>query len=666
MKVLAWIVGILLSLLIVIYVVVFTPIGNSVLKPIIQIQIKEQTKLESSLDVFTLSLSDFNIVVTLNKNNTIAIKGNYSLFSQAFDVSYKVTLEELETLKSLTQTQLQSSFHTNGTLKGDLAFIKIEGFSDVASSNTKYDIELTDFNPTSIIATVDTLKLDALLYMLNQKAYASADVNVDVNFKNITPHKLDGVITLVTKSGHLNSKVLKNDFNITIPKKTAFAMNLDAKLAGDDLNYNYILNSNLAKLTSSGNVVPEPLALNIKYGVNVQELALLKPISGADVRGSLKLNGKVKGSKEKLTVDGKTDFAYSNTTFEAILKEFKPKSIQANVKGLQLQRALYMVKQPHYADGLFDLVVNISNADMKNLQGSVKATIRKGLVDSQYMTKAYEFNSTMPRTTFNAKTYTTLNKNLVNTKVDFNSNLADLDVKSALFNMKDGSIKSDYVVKAHNLDKFFFATQRHMKGSIVANGTLKKAKDLDFTMHSNVAGGALDAKLHNDDFHADINSLQTLDILDMLIYPKIFKSSIKGVLDYNLAQAKGVFNAKLINGKFTHNQVLDLAKQYANTDMYKETFKGDVNAKINKENIVASLDLKSNRSSIQTKETKLNSLTKKIDSKIDINANGNPFIVYLSRTTDNPKVDVDANKLIQREATKAVQKEATKFLKSFF
>jgi len=666
MKILAWLVGILLSVIVIVYVVVFTPIGNSLLKPIIQTQVKEQTKLESSLDVFSLSLSDFDIVLTLNKNNTIALKGKYSLFSQSFDVNYSVKLEELKTLKPLTQTQLQSSFHTDGTLNGDLDLIKIHGLSDVALSNTQYDVVLTDLNPTSIIATIDTLKLDSLLYMLNQKAYANADVNLDVNFKNVTPHKLDGAIALVTKDGHLNTKVLKKDFNITIPKSTAFAMNLDAKLAGDDVDYTYILNSNLAKVTSSGNVVPQPLAMNITYGVNVRELALLKPMSGADVRGSLKLNGKVKGTKEKLIVNGKTDFAYSNTTFKAMLEEFKPKTVQANVKGLQLQRALYMVKQPHYADGLFDLVVNISDADMKNLQGSVASTIRNGLVDSKYMTKAYEFNSTMPRTTFNAKTYTTLNKNRVDTKVDFNSNLADLDVKSAKFDMKDGSIKSDYLVKAHNLDKFFFVTQRHMKGSIVANGTLQKAKDLDFTMHSNIAGGSLDAKLHNDDFHADINSLQTLDVLDMLIYPKIFKSSIKGVLDYNLAKAKGVLNTKLINGKFTHNQVLDLAKQYAHTDMYKEVFKGDVNAKINKENIVASLDLKSNRSSIITKGTKLNSLTKKINSKIDINANGNPFIVYLSRTTDNPKVDVDANKLIKKEATKAVQKEATKLLKSFF
>jgi hypothetical protein len=148
----------------------------------------------------------------------------------------------------------------------------------------------------------------------------------------------------------------------------------------------------------------------------------------------------------------------------------------------------------------------------------------------------------------------------------------------------------------------------------------------------------------------------------MLIYPKIFKANIDGKLDYNIAAAKGEFNGLLSNGKFTRNQVLDLTKQYAHIDLYRQIFKGDVNAKINKEHILASLDLKSNTSSIKTKNTKLNSKTKRINSVIDINANGNPLVVKLSGSVEKPKVSVDASKIIQKEATKAITKELQKHL----
>jgi hypothetical protein len=659
MKYLTWLLGMLLLIVATIYIVAFTGFGNSILRPIIEDKIKEQTKLDSKLEVFSVSMNDFKIVLQLNKNNTIAAQGSYSLFSQSFNIKYKVDLQELTTLQPLTSTQLQDSFFTDGTVKGNTKLFTVLGKSDVAKSKTDYKVVMSEMNPSSIIATVEKADLESLLHILNQKPYASADVSLDVNFKNITQHKLDGDIRLITNKGKLNSQVMKKDFNITIPP-TAFAMHLNAKLKGDAVDYTYVLNSNLAKITSAGNVIPQPLHVKAKYALHVKELAVLKPITSADIRGKLNLDGTVVGNKEKMTIDGKSDIASSNTTFLAVLHDFAPKSVEADIKKLKLQKLLYMVKQPHYADALFDMHVKIINADPENLNGVVTSKIMKGLVDSKYVTKAYAFKSMMPKTTFSATTYTTLNKNSIVTKLNFISNLANFDIAKAHFDTKDASLKSDYKVKVHNLDRLYFATQKHLKGALAANGELKKAKDLDFTLLCNIAGGKLDAKLHNDDFVANLKALQTLDILDMLLYPKVLKSSIDGKLVYNLADSKGDFKGFITKGEFTRNQVLDLTKQYAHIDLYKQRFKGDIDAKINKEKIVASLDLKSNSSSITTKNTKINTQANTIDSKIEINANGNPLTITLRGNINKPKIGIDAKKIIKKEATKAIKKEVEK------
>jgi len=665
MKYLTWLLGVLTAAIAVIYVMAFTSFGNSIIGPIIEKQIKEQTKLDAKFEVFSLSMSDFKIILHLTKNNTIQAQGSYSLFAQSFDIQYIVDLKKLQTLQPLTSVQLQDSFFTDGTVKGDTDLFTVLGKSDVAKSKTNYKIVMTKMNPSSIIAKIDKANLKSLLHMLNQKSYASADIDLDVNFKNITPHKLDGDITLVTKKGKLNAKVMKKDFNITIPP-TAFAMNLNAKLKGDDVDYTYILDSNLAKITSAGNVVPDPLKVNTKYALHVKELAVLKPITSADIRGKLNLSGTVNGTKEKMLIKGKSDLASSDTTFTAQLHDFAPKSIEADIKKLKLQQLLYMVKQPHYADALFDMNVKIINADPKNLNGVVTSKISQGLADSKYITKAYEFKSMMPRTTFDATTYTTLNKNIIDTKLNFISNLANFDVKQARFDTKDTSLKTDYKVKIHDLNKLYFATQKHLKGALAANGELKKAKDLDFTLLSNVAGGKLDAKLHNDDFVANLNALQTLDILDMLLYPKVLKSSIDGKLVYDLADSKGDFKGFIKNGEFTRNQVLDLTKQYAKIDLYKQRFKGNVDARINKEKILASLDLKSNTSSIIAKNTKIDSKANTIDSKIAINANGNPLTITLRGNINKPKIGMDAKQTIKKEVEKRIGKDVGKLLKGLF
>lgn len=841
MKFLAWFVGIVLLLVAVVYVVAFTSFGNSLVAPVIEGKIKEQTKMDSKLEVFSLSMSEFEILLKIDNDNKIHAKGNYSLFSQSFNVAYKVTLEKLQNLKPLTNAPVQGTFHTDGTVKGNMAFLEVDGKSDVAKSDTSYHVELTDFNPTSIIASIKEADLVALLNLGGQKAYASAEINLNINFKNITPHVLDGDISLKTKNGKLNASLMKKDFKIDMPQ-TAFNMNLDAKLKGDDIDYDYSLSSNLANITSAGKIVPEPLGTDIKYnvdiqelavlqpitnapfkgpfatsgtvkgnqqsmivnglsnvaqsdtrytinlvefapksviasikgakvskllhmlgqpnfassdldadikltsldpknlagyadlklingllnspvmnevykvnipkttfsstshvdlkgknidykilfdsnlatlnssgnivpdtmgmnltyGVDIQELAVLKPITGADVRGPFKLNGKVKGDKNKLTVDGKSDVAASDTSFEAILADFKPASVKATMKNLKLAKVLYMVNQPHYADGVFSLDVDIPDARSGMLKGIVLSNIKDGVLDSAYITKEYKFKSAMPTTSFKLATNTSLNGDIVDTKVDLDSSLASFNIKQARMNLKDGSLVSDYVTTIPDLDKLYFASERHLLGGISVNGELKHAKDLDLSLHSKVAGGNVDGKLHNDDFHADLTSLQTLDIFKMLIYPEVLKSSLNGVLDYNIAKEKGTFKAKLTDGKFTQNQMLTLVKQFGGVDLYVQEFKGDVVADINKENIVASLDLNSNSSSIKTKDTRLNSKTKQIDSKIEINANKNPLTITLSGNASAPKVSIDAQKIIEKEATKAIQKQVGNLLQGLF
>jgi hypothetical protein len=656
MKIVSWLIGLVAVLVIGVYVVAFTSTGNAILQPIIEKKINEATKLDTKLKTFSLSMSEFEIFLELDASNNVHLKGDYSLFAQSFDIAYWIKLNKLESLKSLTNAPLKGAFLTDGTVKGDLAFLKVDGKSDLASSDTTYHVELTDLNPTSIIAKIKNADLASLLELGGQKRYAKAKLNVDINFKNITPHQLDGDITLATIDGKLNTELMNKDLNLTIPK-TDFSMVLDAKLKGDDVDYRYVLNSNLAKITSDGNIVPQPLKTDIKYALDIKELAVLKPITKADVRGPFRLNGSVKGTKEKMVVDGVSDVASSDTTFVAVLKNFEPATLKASMKNLQLAKVLYMVKQPHYADGIFTLDLKMDNLKAGALKGVVVSSIKNGLLDSNYMTKAYEFKSHMPRTTFKLDTLTKLNGDIADTKVDLKSSLASFDIKQARVNLKDGSIVSDYTTTVADLNKLFFATQKHLKGSIKATGELKKAKDLDLTMHSDVAGGAIDVKLHNDDLHADLKSLQTLEALKMLIYPQMFKSSLNGVLNYNIVAQKGKFKGDLLDGHFTRNNMLDLVQQYGRVDLYKESFKGDVSADINKEKILASFSLKSNTSSIVTKGTKLDTKKNTVKSKIDIVANKHPLSVKLSGDISAPKIKIDANKIIKDKAKEKIMKK---------
>ena len=665
MKVLAWFLVLVMIMVGAVYFIAFTPKGNSIVQPIVEEKINESSDLNAKISTFVVTSSEFEIFIELDEDNTIYAKGAYDLFSQSFNATYDVKLKKLENLEKLTKKPLKGPFNTNGKAAGDLAFMEIDGVSDIALSQTTYHIELTDLDPTSIIAKIENADLVTLLELAGEKPYAKAKLDVDVNFKNITPHELDGDILLVTRNGKLNTPLMNKELDLNIPK-TDFTMQLDAKLKGDDVDYTYTLKSTLAKITSNGIITPEPLKLNLKYNVDVKELAVLQPITNADIRGPLNLHGTVKGTKELLTVNGMSDVASSDTIFSVVLKDFKASSLEATIKNLQLQKALHMAKQPHYADGLFDLNAKVSNLKEGNLKGTVIANIKNGLANSKYITKEQKFKTPMPKTRFSLNSYTILDGDFADTKLDLESTLAHIDIEKARYNLKDKSLESDYTVNVPKLNNLYFVLERRIKGSLKAEGTVKKTKDLVVTLHSKIAGGILDAKLFNDDLQADIKSVQTIDAMNMFAYPAIFKSSLNGTLAYNTKEKIGKFKGSLVDGGFENNMAFSMMKQYAQIDMYKQKFKGDVSADISKEIVFASFDLRSNSSSIKTVNTKINSHTNQIKSKIEIVASNNPITVVLSGNKSAPKVTIDAGDMAKEKMKQEAKKQLGNFLQKLF
>ncbi len=835
------ILGIFVSIILALYTLVFTSLGNSMLQPIIQEKINEATMLNTKLETFKLNSNSLNILLALTPENKITVVGNFALLSQNFNISYRLRLEELKALKPLTKTVLNGKFHTEGSVIGNLAKIDIKGTSDIASSDTSYDITLRDFNPSSIKAVIDgakteellaiigkapyalsslhvdanmssinpenlqgdvkiqlldgkidtalmkrdfnitipktafslnqtahlrakdinydmtfnsnlaqilssgtispkplktdlsyelnfkelalfkpitnaplrgpfstkgtvkgneklmqvlgesdiaqslstydielkelkpskvlanikNAKLEKLLYMAGQNAYATALLNADIKLQDLNPKNLLGSANITLKNGQINSKLMKKDFNITLPK-TTFALDSNTDLKGKDIDYSIDLNSNLAKIGSEGQIKPQTMAMDLSYKLNIEMLELLKPITNAPLRGEFNLQGTAKGDKKLLHVKGTSDLANSKTSFDVNLEKFKPKQINADIKNLQLSKLLYMIEQPHYLkNGVLNTKIRIKDAQEGKLDGTITNTISKGLVDGKTTAKNFDFTK-MPRITFDAKTSSTLKGSVIESNVDVNSNILTLDVKSAKVDLKDSSIKSDYVMKLPDLSKLYFATAQEMQGDIAFSGEFKKDKDLDFIAYSKTLDGDIDAHLHNDNFTAKLKDLQTLKILHMIVYPEIFDSSLNGILKYNIAKKYGTLDSKLSDGKFTKNQMADMLKQYSKYDLYKERFESTIKSDIKENSILSELDMRGGSVSISDKKMLIQPKTKQIKSDLKVVINKNPVTIKLRGNVKKPDVKINASELLKREAGKAIERELGNLLKGFF
>ncbi|MBU1638884.1 MAG: hypothetical protein KKG53_00235 [Proteobacteria bacterium] len=580
------------------------------------------------------------------------------------NLNYNVDIAKLELLKPLTNSPLRGPVKTAGTVKGDRRKMTISGTSDLAASQTTYDVTLAEFKAKQVLAKITNGKLDKLLTMTGQPAAATGRVDVDLTLTDLDPDNLKGRAVVKISQGALVPAVFKKEYDLSLPQ-TAFSYDLQAQLQGRDISLTTRLDSTLAKIGAQGSLVPKTMAMDLSYDVDIAKLEVLQPFTGTALRGPLKLKGTAKGDRTLLNIAGASDLAGSATTFQAGLNDFALATITAKIKNLQLGRALAMLAKPHYGDGVLNAEINITSAKADELKGSITSEISKGVVDGKVIAAEFGLGA-LPATTFTTKTQTTLAGSFIDTATTLTSSLMTLKMQRTRYDLKNEVLTSDYQAAIPDLDRLFFVTGRHLKGAMTVTGDLKNDKHLKFTAHADTLGGRVDVTVLDDDVHADIKKIQTLETLTMLLYPEILASGLDGTLDYNLKGQKGIFVANLSDGKFTRNIMLDLLLQLAGTDLYKERFTGTLHSQINKELITSDLDLRSKKSSIVGKQTTLNTKTKQVKAKLDVVANNNPIGVTIKGNVDDPSVKIDTSALIEKEAGKLIEKEVNKLLKDLF
>lgn len=428
-----------------IYGVAFTTMGNNFVKPMIESQISKEIGMQSRLATFALSTKEIEAVLELNEGNSVKIRGSYSLFSQNFNLLYEVNFKHLESLELLTKMVLRGAFYTNGTLSGDLAFMKIEGKTDFAEGKTLYFAELQEFKPTSLIANMKNAKLASLLYSVGKNPYAWADIDLDINLTKLTPHAMEGDVKLKSKNATINPQLMKSDFNLTVVK-TPFSVDLNAKLQGENIDYSCNLSSNLFNINSSGKATLEPLRLNAAYVLDIQNLEALKIITNLDMRGSLKLDGTLKGDKEAMVLHAKSDLASSNTTLEALLKDFKPISLHVKTKDLRLGELLYMLKQPKFVEA--DLSANL-NYDLPENRGKIISLIENAkFMQNQTFDLVKQFAKfDLYKELFRGTSNTLLSGDRIITSLELVSQEAVIKSEEAKINIKQNSIDADVMLR---------------------------------------------------------------------------------------------------------------------------------------------------------------------------------------------------------------------------
>ncbi len=404
-------------------------------------------------------------------------------------------------------------------------------------------------------------------------------------------------------------------------------------------------------------------AIDATYTVDIKELADLQKLTGAKLKGPFRTEGTIRGDKESMAVEGRSDVAQSDTRYRLELVSMKPNNLTATLSHLQIGRVLFMVGQPDYAEGDVDVEARITNLDPDRLDGTIVTKVRNGLLHPAPIKK--DFNLTIPSDlTFKADIDTGLKGSEAVSKIDLVTSVARLSSKALRYDIKKGALHTDYRLDIPELGKLVFLTRQPMRGNLRVTGDAEiSKKGLRATAHSETLGGAIDALFENGVADVTVKNIQTVALTDMLLYPHVFDSRANAKLSYDTIKQLGTLHAELLNGQILPNKMSLILQQMANFDITKEVYeRTTVDTKIIRKKLISDLYMKSRLTEIRSRKGQIDLENGTIDTTLLIKIRKTEVPVEIKGAITEPKIKVKTSALLRSKAKEELKKHLPKEL----
>ena len=387
--------------------------------------------------------------------------------------------------------------------------------------------------------------------------------------------------------------------------------------------------------------------LNLNYAVEIKNLNRF--VGKNTLNSALRSSGRVYGSFDDFTVDGIANVFGGSINYEVRLVDKKIRSLKLKASNIELDQVLTALGQPAYAYGKISVNGELKNLNTPNSKGEIVVNLDKGLTNPGVLKKKFNFeNAKIP---FDVVLNVKASGKLLHAVLDLNSNVAKLNITHSDIDLESKTVKGTFKLLLPDLDRLYFMTKRHLKGSLVFDGDFYKGNDLIVNANSqDVAGGKLKINFKDGVIYANYTDGKLVDLLEMLEYPKVFDSKINLTLTYNIKTTKGKAHAKLVDGHFLPNRMSFLINTLAGFDITREIYKlSTIDSKIDNMTIVSNLYMKSRLTQITSKNAYVNLRTNKVNAMLNIIIAKKPLEVYIEGNLNKPQVRLNLKGYIKGE-----------------
>lgn len=662
-KLFLWLTLLIVFIAVLAYSIVFSKFGNELIASYIENKVNNpQQNIKFKVTNFRLRVDSLDFNAVINENSNISVNGALSIWDRWVDLKYDIKINDLSILNNLVNQNLKSELFTNGVFKGDYQSAIIQGFSNIANSETKYNLVLKDFKIKDILLELKNAKIDEFLNFMNKPHYLNGDLTINANIKNIDNNNLDGKLIANISKGQLENDVINKEFNQTFSSK----INIDGDIEASFLGKNAEIKTQL--LTSIGNLILEKTLVDLEkdrvvsdYKFEVKNLQKLESVLGRKLIGDFNTTGNILYENAIFNVDGKSDIFESSTVFRFKLEDNIVKDISFKVENTKIEKLLDFLNEPIYATGDLNVQGEIQNSNLEELSGTIISKISDAKLVNEVVNAVFKQELKTP-VNFDMALNNQFIPNKIVSQMVLNSSLANLSAENAIYDLVEGVLKSDYLLKISSLDNLKDFTKTKLRGKLDIKGELEKKDMFLFaTGKSSVLGGKLDFTLKNDDLTASLNDVSVKELSYMMYKPEFFNSRGDFSLNYNTITKQGNLVGKFFNGSFLPNDLALLINHLAKFDLTKEIYETvDLNSDINDNLLTSNFLMKSENTQIESKEAITDFDKNFIDAKLNTQIKNRSFNLSLMGEMNKPKISLGAEELLKNEIDRKLEKNRDK------
>lgn len=267
------------------------------------------------------------------------------------------------------------------------------------------------------------------------------------------------------------------------------------------------------------------------------------------------IKGHFKGVAEDIVIDGIGRALNAQLAYRFRLLDQIPQNIEVNMKGMALAEVLELAGQPPLASGKIDVEINMPDIGKEFANGYGHIVLDKALFNAAVIQKMYDL--TVPNKSYVLGSVDLkLKGNNLNFLVNTKSNLFNLMIEKASFNLENKKVFADYMM---DVKEMAILTQNQLSGPLKVLGKVNlDKKKYHIAGKSNSFGGELLFDIAQRSKFL-FNNLELAKILRLTKQPSYIKGLLSGSVDldnemqngrYDINIQKGQFGVKSIKKKF--------------------------------------------------------------------------------------------------------------------